>query len=201
MNRWKDALPFVAIAIATGCAMRSEAGADAIQGDDTLQPAGFVLEGETVPDKNHRAECLNAILTDVRLMCIYQGLGAGGTQTLESQQTAASGCGCTAEAVVSDVTGANGQQRVAFYCPGDPEFSGVFNPPPGPTTEPPFIGIHINPDGPNSSMCDVTLGDTGFSPRQKNENCSSCHGQNLTPKWSPAVDSPALPPDMPIEQP
>lgn len=191
MNRWKDALPIVAIAIAAGCAMRSEADLDAIHAEDTLEPAGIVIKptGDPPPDKNRRAECLNVILTDTRMTCIFQALGVGGAQTLQDQQNAASGCGCTAETVETDVPGAEeGQKRVAIACPCDPPFYGIFSPPPSPPNEPPFIGIHMNPEGDNSSMCDVTLGNNGVSPRETKENCSSCHGQSLQPKWSPAVD-------------
>lgn len=198
MNRWKDALLFVSIAVATGCAMRSEAEVDAIQGEDTLKPAGVTIKpiGDPPPDKNRRAECLTAILTDTRLTCIYQGLGVGGAQSLEDQQCVASGCGCTAEIVETDLPGVEeGQQRVAISCPGNPPFYGIFSPPPGPPGEPPFIGIHINPDEENSSMCDVTFGNNGVIARETKDNCSSCHGQSLTPKWYPTADAPEVPTD------
>lgn len=201
MNRRTDVLLLVVIAVAAGCALKAEAEVDAIQGDATLHPMGLKVGGGTgqpPPDPNHRAECLDTILTDPRLMCIFQGLGVGGAQTLEDQQNAAVGCGCTADLVTTQVPNAEpGTQRVAIGCPGDPEFFGVFSPPTANPDEPPFIGIHINPypDDINSKMCDVKLTDSGVGPRQTNEDCSqsSCHGQKLRAQWFPAVEAPAPP--------
>lgn len=182
----------LALAAFAGCALPADEGVVAPGDEPSRSDQGF----ELTPVPRGNSACLDAALRNWRLACIQQGLGVGGPSSTADQRTAVEGCGCTAEMIEDSTvfkdpeTGA-GIPRVGLSCPGDPPFYGVMSPPG--FGNPPFIGLHVNPeDGAQSLMCDVAVDDQGPRDRPRQENCASCHGPNLEIKWEPAGLAPAL---------
>lgn len=149
--------------------------------------------------------CVEAVSGNPAFQCLWQGFVQGGG--VGAMRDAALACGCAAEIVVSGTQpAACNVQRVAVYCSGDPPFSAVSPIPNGEypcpgvdlnengkdddvlvvsETEPPFIGIHIDPEN-AGRLCDVSIEPNGPFDRVEKERCTGCHKDNGT-RWEPAV--------------
>jgi hypothetical protein len=162
-------------------------------------PLGAVLVSKNPPPP----KCTDSVGPNQAFNCLAQTWGNVGT--VEAMRDAANLCGCTAEIVTTNVVPEEcNVKRVAAFCNGMPPFNAVSPIPAGDytctgldadedgeddvvhvnhTDEPPFIGVHIDPEN-GGRLCDVSLNATGMADRTKIENCGGCHYQNEA-NWSP----------------